>query len=215
MPQNVALVSGGLDSAVLLWLSKPNVKALLFDYGQRHRVELDHAWRLCDEAGVSWDTVDLRNMQHIIAKGSQTGPDLPPEGHYTEMSMKTTIVPNRNAIMLSIAVGHAIAIEAKTVAIAAHAGDHTIYPDCRLDFIKSFDLAMQIGNAWTPIDIAAPFIKKTKTEIVQLGHTLGVPFARTWSCYTGGKLHCGRCGTCVERKEAFQLAGVEDPTQYA
>jgi 7-cyano-7-deazaguanine synthase len=214
MPDNVCLVSGGMDSAVLLWHLKPNVKALMFNYGQRHQLELLHATALCREAKVEYDVANLSEIKHLISKGSQTGGIEPPDGHYTELSMKTTIVPNRNAIMLSIAVGHAISIGAQEVWYAAHGGDHAIYPDCRPEFVFRFNQAMQEGNAWEHIHVNAPFVEKSKADLVTLGTKLGVPFQLTYSCYKGKRDHCGTCGTCTERKEAFQLAGVEDPTVY-
>ena len=129
--------------------------------------------------------------------------------------MKQTIVPNRNAIMLSIAYGIAIAQGAELVAFAAHAGDHAIYPDCRPEFVESLETALNVGSSWdVPIRIRGPFLNSTKSDIVLTGYELGVPFSSTWSCYKGGFLHCGTCGTCYERREAFKLAGVTDPTHY-
>jgi 7-cyano-7-deazaguanine synthase len=136
-----------------------------------------------------------------------------PEGHYEAESMKATVVPNRNAIMISIAYGHAVSIGAETVGVGVHAGDHAIYPDCRAQFIDMLSSTLQVGND-SDLRIYAPFIDKTKSDIVKYGTALGVPFDLTWSCYKGLEKHCGRCGTCVERKEAFQLAGVNDPTEY-
>jgi len=211
----IALISGGMDSAVLLWSMRPNVKALMFNYGQRHVKELEFAIKLACMADVEFEVADLIGIQHLIRAGSQSGSELPPEGHYTEMSMKTTIVPNRNSIMLSIACGWAAATGCDEVFFAAHAGDHTIYPDCRADFIDAFSSVMQLANAWSPVTVWAPFVGKTKAQIAALGAGLGVPFDLTWSCYVGGQVHCGKCGTCVERREAFNLAGLEDPTTYA
>lgn len=211
---NVLLYSGGLDSTVLLFKLKPNVRALLFNYGQRHGKELEIAQAMCEVEEVAYGYVGLSGINHLIAKGSQAGREPVPEGHYADKSMKTTVVPNRNSIMLSIAIAHAIAIGAHRVYFAAHAGDHAIYPDCRPEFVDAFSHAMHIANAWSPIEIHAPFIHMTKSDIVQEGVRYGVPFDRTWSCYAGRTLHCGRCGTCVERREAFELAGVVDPTRY-
>jgi 7-cyano-7-deazaguanine synthase len=219
MPTDVVLLSGGMDSAVLLWHVKSmdyEPFALSFDYGQRHKVELVRAKQLSSEAGVPWMVADISAIQPLIAKGSQTGLEQPPDGHYTEMSMKTTIVPNRNAIMLSIAVGFAVSHGMKRIWYAAHGGDHTIYPDCRPEFVKYFAEAMRLGNAWEDdIQVLAPFLEYSKSALVRIGVEYGVPFESTWSCYKGsGHSHCGTCGTCVERREAFQLAGVSDPTQY-
>lgn len=214
----VVLCSGGLDSATLVYhLHHKGLvpTALLFDYGQRHIKEILCAEKVCRLSHTPSVVVDLSNIRPLISKGSQSGDEMPPEGHYTEMSMKTTIVPNRNAIMLSIACGFAITRGISEVFFAAHSGDHTIYPDCRPDFVHAFDKAMQIGNAWNPVRVFAPFASWTKAQIAREAFMLEVPIAETWSCYKGLALHCGKCGTCVERREAFELAGVEDPTLYA
>jgi len=210
----VLLFSGGLDSTTLLWDLRPDVKCLLFHYGQRHVRELENAVALCQRVEVEFEIVNLTAIHSLIAKGSQAGPDPVPLGHYADESMKLTVVPNRNMIMLSVAIGHAVAIGAKGVYTAVHAGDHAIYPDCRPDFIYAMNRAAQIGNEWTPVEVFAPYVNLTKAEIVQHGHYLGVPYRYTWSCYQGLDLHCKRCGTCVERQEAFALAGVPDPTKY-
>jgi 7-cyano-7-deazaguanine synthase len=213
--KKIVLLSGGLDSTTLMWSLLPDVKALLFDYGQRHRKELIGAKMLCEDFGIECKVADLRGITHLISKGSQSGDAPVPEGHYAEESMKTTIVPNRNSIMLSVACGWALASGSEEVYFAAHGGDHAIYPDCRAVFVDAFDHAMRLANEWDRISVHAPFVKMSKADIVTLAQTIGVPLDRTWSCYKGESLHCGVCGTCVERKEAFQLAGVEDPTIYA
>lgn len=215
----VVLTSGGLDSAVLLhFVSAAGITpiALSFNYNQRHRAELAYACKMSEHLHIRHIIADLTAIHPLIQKGSQTGEIPPPEGHYTDTSMKTTIVPNRNAIMLSIAVGFAVAHDIHEVYYAAHAGDHTIYPDCRPDFFEAFRCAMREGNLWNTIDLHGPFLDKSKAEVVTLGHNLHVPFELTYSCYAGNpNHHCGKCGTCVERREAFQIAGVEDPTVYA
>jgi 7-cyano-7-deazaguanine synthase len=210
----VCLYSGGLDSTTLLWSLRPNVKALLINYGQRHAVELVHAAKLCNTFGIDYETADLSGINRLIHKGSQSGDELPPDGHYAEETMKTTIVPNRNSIMLSVAVGWAVATGCKEVYFAAHAGDHTIYPDCRRQFIDKFAEAMIEANLWNPVLVRAPFVLMNKSDIVKLANNLGVPFQMTWSCYKGDKIHCGKCGTCTERREAFQLADINDTTEY-
>ncbi len=213
-PKSIVLLSGGLDSTTLLYSLLPNVKAIMFNYGQRHKKELEYGIGLSLELDIECEVADLRGINHLIRKGSQSGDETPPPGHYAEETMKTTIVPNRNSIMLSIAVGWAVATDCREVFFAAHAGDHTIYPDCREEFIRAFDKTMQIANAWSPVAVRAPFVKMTKAEIVKYGDRIKVPFEKTWSCYVGGTVHCGKCGTCTERREAFILAGVKDPTQY-
>jgi len=214
MSKPIVLFSGGLDSTVLLWSLRPNVKALLFNYGQRHSKELEAAQRICRTHNIEWEFADLSPIRHLISSGSQTGDQPVPEGHYAEESMKATVVPNRNMIMISIAVGWAVSTGSSEVYWAAHAGDHAIYPDCRPEFLSAMEKAVREGNAWTPVHLLAPFIRSIKAEIVEIGAGLHAPLDQTWSCYKGGILHCGKCGTCVERKEAFQLAGVVDPTEY-
>lgn len=214
----VTIFSGGMDSSTLLYSLRGNghdLKAIGFDYGQRHRVELEHAQRIAEIAGVDYQSIDLSAIGKVIAgQSSQVNPDVPvPDGHYTEESMKATVVPNRNMIMLSVAVGHAIAIDYDAVAYGAHAGDHTIYPDCRQEFVDAMRGAIQLCD-WKAVELLTPFIDKSKAEIAAIGSKLQVPFEQTWSCYKGGTKHCGTCGTCVERKEAFELAKVQDPTQY-
>ena len=214
----VAIVSGGLDSAVLLYdlhRRGHELKALSLNYGQRHVRELDSAARLCAALGVEQRTADLRGLAPLLAGSSLTSPDVSvPAGHYAEDTMKATVVPNRNMILLSVAAGWTIALKYDAVAYAAHGGDHTIYPDCRPEFAVALDHAIQLAD-WHPVRLLSPFLALTKADLVRRGAGLGVPFAETWSCYQGGDIHCGRCGTCVERREAFQLAGVPDPTSYA
>lgn len=226
MSKPIVLFSGGLDSTVLLWRERQKhpVKALSFNYGQRHSKELEHAIYFCNEHLIEHEVCDLgfpviprhnwKVVADLIASGSQTGNVPVPEGHYAEESMKQTIVPNRNMIMISIAVGWAVATSSQKVMWAAHAGDHAIYPDCRPLFFETLRDAIVVGNEWTPVALSAPFIHLTKAEIVKMGYALKAPMELSYSCYKGQERHCGKCGTCVERKEAFQLAGVPDPTLY-
>ncbi|MGC6455439.1 MAG: 7-cyano-7-deazaguanine synthase QueC [Coraliomargaritaceae bacterium] len=216
--KTVVIYSGGLDSTVLLYQLKAQgheLSALSVDYGQRHRRELDCATDICQLAGIPCQIANLSAIRELLSGSSLTSPQIEvAEGHYTEASMKSTVVPNRNMILLSLAAGHALSIGATQVAYAAHSGDHAIYPDCRNEFADAVAVAMQLCD-WQPIQLIRPFIDATKAKIVAIGNQLGVPFARTWSCYKGESLHCGRCGTCIERREAFYLAGLDDPTQYA
>lgn len=212
----VLLLSGGLDSATALYELKAaghEVIGLGIDYGQRHAKELDAARAIAARADVQFEIADLSLIQKFIAGSSQTSNIPVPEGHYTENSMKLTVVPNRNMIMLSVATGWAVNMRAEAVAYAAHAGDHTIYPDCRPEFIKAMNIAMNLCD-WHQVELLTPFENSSKAEIVTRATKLGVPLDLTWSCYKGTDLHCGKCGTCVERKEAFQLSGIEDPTVY-
>ncbi len=136
-----------------------------------------------------------------------------PLGHYEAENMKATIVPNRNMVFLAVATAWAISQKAQYIAYAAHSGDHAIYPDCRPEFADAMAQAIKLAD-WHPVELLRPFVSKTKAEIVKLGQELGVPYQWTWSCYQGGSVHCGACGTCIERREAFALAGVPDPTEY-
>jgi len=216
--KTVIVYSGGLDSTVLLYHLRAaghELHALSVDYGQRHRCELQHAARICADLGIVQPVADLSALQPLLAGSSLTSPDIEvAEGHYTEKNMKSTVVPNRNMIFLSVATGHALSIKAGQIAYAAHSGDHAIYPDCRNEFADAMAAAIELAD-WEKVALIRPFVDWTKADIVRRGAELGVPFAQTWSCYKGGDLHCGRCGTCIERREAFDLAAVEDPTAYA
>jgi 7-cyano-7-deazaguanine synthase len=216
--KTVIVYSGGLDSSVLLYHLRAaghELHALSVDYGQRHRCELGRASVICAKLRAPHSTADLSAIQPLLAGSSLTSPEIEvAEGHYTEESMKSTVVPNRNMIFLAVATGHALSIKADNVAYAAHSGDHAIYPDCRNAFADAMATAISLAD-WESVQLIRPFVDWTKADIVRRGAELGVPFAQTWSCYKGGALHCGRCGTCIERREAFDLAGVEDPTLYA
>jgi 7-cyano-7-deazaguanine synthase len=216
----IAIVSGGLDSVTLAHLLHAEgyvLHVLSFDYGQRHKKELIYAERCAKRLGAAFDIVDLSSICKFL-KGSALTDDIPvPDGHYAAPNMAITVVPNRNAMMLSVAYAVAIAEQAQVVAIGVHAGDHFIYPDCRPEFISSFDAMQRIateGFRDPRLRLEAPFVQLGKHQIVQLGTALQVPYSDTWSCYKGGERHCGTCGTCVERREAFELAGVADPTEY-
>ena len=217
----VAVVSGGLDSAVLahhLGHEGWALRLLSFDYGQRHRVELDHARKLAASLGARHDVVDLSSAGRLLSGSALTDASVEvPDGHYPDESMRSTVVANRNAIFVQVAVGVAVAEGAAAVAVGVHAGDHAVYPDCRPAFVAAAEHLAVVANEGFAADgfrVLAPFVELTKADIVRRGADLGVPFADTWSCYRGGAVHCGTCGTCVERREAFDLAGVADPTPY-
>jgi len=216
-PKSVVTFSGGMDSATLLYFlvkQKHEVMALGVDYGQRHRVELKHAEHIARDLNVPYEVADLRGIVKLLGGSSQTDPAVPvPLGHYAEESMKQTVVPNRNMIILAIASAWAISAKADYVAYAAHAGDHTIYPDCRPLFANKLAEAINLAD-WHQVELLRPFVDKTKAKIASLGGDLGVPFKLTWSCYQGGDKHCGACGTCIERREAFLMSGLDDPTEY-
>jgi 7-cyano-7-deazaguanine synthase len=219
MKSAVVLCSGGIDSATLAYkvVAERRLDRLVsFDYGQRHRREIEHAALIAAELGARHDIVDITALGKFLMSSSLiSGGDAVPDGHYAQDNMKSTVVPNRNAIMLSIAFGIAAGAKADAVGIAVHGGDHFIYPDCRPAFVDAFrtmqDRALE--DLWE-VELYSPFLTTDKAGIVAEGARLGVPFHLTWSCYKGGEMHCGRCGTCVERREAFHLSGVPDPTQY-
>ncbi len=218
----VAIVSGGMDSVTLAHLLASegyDLHLLSFDYGQRHRKELEFAALCASLLGAQHDVVDLSSLTALLKGSALTdGGVAVPDGHYAQENMKITVVPNRNAMMLSIAFAVAVAEGAAVVGAGIHAGDHAIYPDCRPAFAAAFDamqrLAVQ-GFGDSNLRLYTPFVDITKADIVTIGHRLGVDYKATWSCYKGGEAHCGTCGTCVERREAFELAGVPDPTRYA
>jgi 7-cyano-7-deazaguanine synthase len=213
----VVLVSGGMDSVTVLYdaaASHPEVAALSFDYGSKHNHrELPFAAWHCEQLGVSHQIVPLTFINELFRSDLlESGGEIP-EGHYEEETMKRTVVPFRNGIMLAVAAGFAESIGAGAVVIAAHAGDHAVYPDCREDFMRPMATAVQAGT-FSRVALFRPFIAMDKAEITARGVALGVDYARTWSCYKGLDRHCGKCGTCVERREAFLKSGVVDPTDY-
>lgn len=224
MVDGIAIVSGGLDSVTMLYklVFQDNKRpvVLSFDYGQRHVRELDSASQICNLLGLEHEVIGLNDFGNIISMGvsSLVNKHKPiPEGRYDDESMKSTVVPNRNMVMLSIATGVCIALKGKYIATAVHAGDHAIYPDCRPSFLIALEQTLKLANTgFIDMDfhIEAPFLNKTKTDIAVLAQILDVPIEKTWSCYKGGQYHCGRCGTCVERLEAIHEAGIEDLTPY-
>lgn len=212
----VLLISGGMDSTVLLGDLRTqgrDVFTVSFNYGQRHSKELQCLNDVLDYYNIieRHKYVDMRPVGALLRKGSLSGNDEVPHGMYDDEVMKSTIVPNRNMIMISIAVGYAISIGATSVYYAAHAGDHAIYPDCTEEFVKSLDTTVFIGNKWNEIDVRSPFIKMGKDELVGVGLRNMSPLELTWSCYEGKDRPCLKCGTCIERTEAFLLNDVVDP----
>jgi 7-cyano-7-deazaguanine synthase len=215
--KTLVLLSGGMDSVTALhWARSEHevVGAVSFDYGAKHNHrEIPLAAWHCGETGVHHDVIELDFVNRLFASDLLKSGGEVPEGHYADENMKKTVVPFRNGIMLAIACGIAESRGAEGLVIAAHAGDHTIYPDCREPFMQGMAAAMREGT-YARIELLRPFIHLDKAGIAKLGVSLGVDYGKTWSCYKGGELHCGKCGTCVERIEAFQLAGIEDPTVY-
>lgn len=214
----VVLCSGGMDSVTALhWAHREHevIAAVSFDYGAKHNHrEIPCAAAQAKQLGVRHEMIRLDFVDRLFASNLLRSGGAIPDGHYAAENMKQTVVPFRNAIMLSIACGLAESVGGEGLVIAAHTGDHTIYPDCREDFMQAMADAMRLGT-YAGIQLLRPFIALNKAQIVAAGAKLGVDFARTWSCYKGGEIHCGTCGTCVERREAFLEAGISDPTVYA
>ncbi|GLR46163.1 7-cyano-7-deazaguanine synthase [Mesorhizobium amorphae] len=216
--KTLVVCSGGLDSVSLAHkvAGEHQLAGLLsFDYGQRHMKELGFAALCAQRLRVPHRNIDIREIGRGLSGSALTDNVAVPDGHYAEDTMKVTVVPNRNAIMLAIAFGLAAAHKAEAVATAVHGGDHFIYPDCRPAFIDTFQMMQDSAlDGYAKIRLYAPYVNLTKADIVADGARYGTPFAQTWSCYKGGERHCGRCGTCVERREAFHLSGHPDPTNY-
>lgn len=212
----VVIYSGGMDSFTLLHLARARgyrVYALSFDYGQRHVRELDCARKVCTDLGIEHKVIDIRAMSEVMSGSSLTSDIDVPEGHYEEDTMKSTVVPNRNMILLSLATGYAVTRGAGAVWYGAHGGDHAIYPDCRPEFVEKMDAVCRIAN-YEPVAIEAPFMNMDKGQILAEGLKLGLDYADTWTCYNGRERACGRCGSCVERLEAFAANGLADPLAY-
>jgi len=209
--KTVLVYSGGMDSTTLLYKlldEGDEVMCLSFDYGQRHKKEIAAARRICEElrvknhARVTHKIVDVKATKELMSGSALTDKIAVPEGHYKAKTMKSTVVPNRNMIFLSLAIAQAVSWGARRVAIAVHAGDHAIYPDCRPAFIRAMNAVSKIAN-YEPVQIYAPFLNMTKGEIARAGAALAVPFEKTWTCYKGLAKPCGKCGACVERAEAL------------
>jgi len=217
--KTTVICSGGLDSVSLAHMVAREhtlTRLVSFDYGQRHRKELDFAALCAARLNVPHQIIDMRGIGAALTGSALTSDIDVPDGHYEEETMRVTVVPNRNAIMLTIAFGVAAAAGDDAVAAAVHGGDHFIYPDCRPAFTDSFEAMQRAAlDGYADVSLFVPFVHRSKADIVVAGAKYGTPFAQTWSCYKGGAQQCGRCGTCVERREAFDIAGVEDPTIYA
>ncbi|WP_353531720.1 7-cyano-7-deazaguanine synthase QueC [Cognatishimia sp. WU-CL00825] len=217
--KTLVVCSGGLDSVTLAYkvASEQQLIGLIsFDYGQRHKKELSFAALAAQRLNTPYYLIDMRHIGAFLSGSALTDDIDVPDGHYAQDTMKSTVVPNRNAILLSVAFGVAAAKGAEAVATAVHGGDHFIYPDCRPGFIEAFQTMQDEAlEGYADVKLYTPFVHVPKSEIVAAGAKVGTPFVDTWSCYKGGDIHCGRCGTCVERREAFENAGVYDPTGYA
>lgn len=211
----IIVLSGGMDSVTLMHDYKERIAlAVTFDYGSNHnKREIECAAYQCSLLGIRHLVIPLEFMARYFKSSLLEGADAIPEGHYEDSNMRSTVVPFRNGIMLSVACGLAESYGLKHVMIANHSGDHAIYPDCRAGFVDAMSRAMQEGT-YEGVTIIAPYTNISKNDIAARGKRLGVDYSKTYSCYKGGEKHCGKCGTCVERKEALAAAGIEDPTQY-
>ncbi|MGQ4277651.1 7-cyano-7-deazaguanine synthase QueC [Pseudidiomarina sp. E22-M8] len=216
MAKVVVIYSGGMDSFTVLNRAireGHDVHALSFNYGQRHVKELDVAARVTSELGVPHKIVDITSINELLTSSLTSSDDAIPEGHYEEDSMKSTVVPNRNMILLSLAIGYAVSLEANAVYYGAHSGDHAIYPDCRPEFVKRMNDVSLIAN-YEPIAIEVPYLENNKAQILADGLAMGLDYSQTWTCYNGRHQACGKCGACVERLEAFTANQTRDPLPY-
>lgn len=212
----VVIYSGGMDSYTVLHKAinaGEEVHALSFNYGQRHAVELKLASQVCSQLGISHKVVDINSINQLISGSALTGDIEVPEGHYEEDNMALTVVPNRNMIMLSLAVGYAVNIGAEAVYFGAHSGDHAIYPDCRTEFVDAMNKVCAIAN-YQAVEIKAPYLHSNKIDILADGLSMGLDYSQTWTCYKGQSKACGKCGSCQERLEAFAQNQVSDPIDY-
>lgn len=215
MKDSLIVLSGGLDSTTMLYEYQYRIgMAVSFHYGSNHNdKELEFAKLHCDRLGIPHLVIRLPFIKQFFKSSLLEGADAIPEGNYDDENMKSTVVPFRNGIMLSIAAGIAENNKMQYVMLANHAGDHTIYPDCRPEFVEAMNHAIFYGT-WNGVQLLTPYTHLTKAEIAAKGKELNLDYAETWSCYKGGEHHCGVCGTCRERKEALAQAGIEDHTIY-
>ena len=215
MKDNVLILSGGMDSVTMLYEYRDAIAlAVSFNYGANHN-QKEIAWAKlhCERLHIQHMVIDLAFMKQYFKSSLLEGGDKIPDGNYNEQNMLSTVVPFRNGIMLSVAAGLAESKHLKKIMMANHFGDHTIYPDCRKSFVDAFNAAVGEGTC-DHIELVAPYTGITKTDIARKGKTLGIDYAETWSCYKGGAIHCGVCGTCRERKEALKQANIVDTTRY-
>ena len=218
MRKAIVILSGGMDSTTLLYKVNADtdfdiVSVLSMDYGQRHKKELDVASATCTALNQPHKIIDISGIAAVMKNSALTDDIEVPEGHYEEPTMKVTVVPNRNAILLSLAGAEAVSHDAGYVFYGAHSGDHAIYPDCRREFVEAFNDMAAIAN-YLPVEILTPFIDFDKGDILTVGYYYGVDYSKTWTCYAGREKSCGKCGACDERLEAFEMIGRQDPLEY-
>lgn len=212
----VVIYSGGMDSFTILNRALNEgleLYALTFDYGQKHKKEIEYAKNVCAELQVSHRIIDITAINQLLQSSSLTTDKTIPEGHYADENMKSTIVPNRNMILLSLAIGYAVDIGADKVFYGAHSGDHAIYPDCRPEFVNAMNDVAKLAN-YDPVEIVTPYLHSDKIGILEDGFKMGLDYSKTWTCYNGRDKACGKCGSCVERLEAFTEHGKTDPLPY-
>ena len=218
MKKLVVIYSGGMDSfTVLNKAVKENydVYALSFDYGQKHNKELIFAKEVCEELSVRHKILDIKSISSLFTSSSLVSDNIDvPDGHYEAENMVSTVVPNRNMILISLAIGYAVDIAAEGVWYGAHSGDHLIYPDCRPEFVEVMDKASKVAN-FEPVYVHAPYLKTDKIGILKDGIKMNLDYSKTWTCYKGLEKACGTCGSCVERLEAFEVNKSIDPIQYS
>ncbi len=215
MKDSIIVLSGGLDSTTMLYEFKDRIAlALSFNYGSNHNEkELYFARLHCDRLDIPHITIPLDFMHQYFHSSLLEGADAIPEGNYDDENMRSTVVPFRNGIMLAVAAGMAESRGLHYIMMANHAGDHAIYPDCRPAFVEAMNAAIQAGT-YEGVELFTPYTNITKADIARRGKALGIDYSETWSCYKGGEKHCGKCGTCTERRDALREAGVEDTTEY-
>ena len=214
--QVVVIYSGGMDSFTVLHKAIADgyeVAAVTFNYGQKHLKEIEYAKNVCETLGIKHKIVDISAINQLIQGSSLTSDIEIPEGHYEADNMQSTVVPNRNMILLSLAIGYASSMGASKVFYGAHSGDHAIYPDCRPEFVKKMNEVSLIAN-YEPIEICTPFIHDDKITILKQGLEMGLDYKQTWTCYNGREQACGKCGACCERLEAFAKNNLSDPLEY-
>ena len=216
MKKAVIIYSGGMDSYTLLHKvlrEGYEVHALSFDYGQRHKKELDFAKAVCDLLRISHKIIDISAINPLLQGSSLTSDTAVPEGEYSAGNMRSTLVPNRNMILLSLATGYAISLGANTVFYGAHHDDSAVYPDCRPEFVHAINQVTGIAD-WNPVEIIAPYLHASKADILRDGLAMGLDYSQTWTCYNGREQACGRCGACLSRIKAFESQGQTDPLPY-